>query len=245
MEQLIAIVMPITIITLVVITIRSAVRRQKRFRQEMQRIGYTALEHFDPSLQEKLVRLLRKNARTVRFRNIYSYSRMNFTFYRFEVYRGNNDNHPAYAVVARNLHLPRFAAVPKIDLPGILGKLWKKMLQHIAGGRDLTEIQMAKNKQFSDKYLLFATDPDTVYGSIPDSAWGKLAALPKTLMLDVVDDLIVFQELIISAKAARQAAKDPTQQLKAAADLGDRIYSCLRDARPVERSFSSAEATTN
>lgn len=245
MEQVIPIMIPIAVVTLFVIIIRSAIRRQKEFRQEMQRLGYTALEHFDPSLHEKLVRLLRKHARTVRFGNIYSYSRMNFTFYRFDVNRGSNDNHAAYAVVARNLHLPRFAAVPKIDLPGFLGSIWKKMLRHMAGGRDLTEVEVTKNPQFSDKYLLFASDPDAVRGSIPDSAWGKLAALPKTLMLDVFEDIIVFQELIISAKASRQAAKEPMQQLKAAADLGDRIYSCLRDARPAVESFSSMPAATD
>jgi hypothetical protein len=232
MQQFIPVIIAISVVTLLVTIIRSAKRRQNQFRQEMRRLGYTPQEQFDPQLQEKLTQLLKKHANVIRFRNIYSYSRMNFDFYRFDVNRGN-ENHIAYAMVARHVHLPRFAVVPKIELPGILGKMWKKMLRYMAGGRHFTEVQLPDNSPFTKKYLLFAAEAGSVQETVPHSAWGKLAAIPQSLVLDVLDDLIVFQELAVTGKRIQATDRNSIPQLKAAMDLAGRIYDCLRDARPV------------
>ncbi len=232
MEQYIPFIIVISVFVLLVSIIRSAKRRQNEFRQEMQRLGYTPQEQFDPQLHEKLTELLKKHANVIRFRNIYSYSRMNFDFYRFDVNRGN-ENHLAYALVARHIHLPRFAVIPKVELPGLLGKMWKKMLRFVAVGRDFTEVDLPDSRQFMQKYLLFAADSDALRRAIPDAAWEKLAAVPQSLMLDVVDDIIVFQELAITGKQKRAQNRNSVPQLKTAMDLSGRIYDCLRDARPV------------
>jgi len=232
MQQIIPFIILISVFVLLVSIIRNAKRRRNEFRQGMQRLGYNPQEQFDPQLQEKLTNLLRKHANVVRFKNIYAYSRMNFTFYRFDVNRGN-ENHPAYAVVARGIHLPHVAIIPKVDLPGLLGKMWMRMLKFMAGGRNFSEVRLPDNSPFTKKYYLFAADPITVQEAIPHSVWEKLAALPQSLMIDVVDDLIVFQELAVTAKQKRALDPNSIPQLKAAMDLAGRIYDCLRDARPL------------
>ncbi len=232
MQQFIPFIIVISVFVLLVSIIRSARRRQNEFRRDMQRLGYIPQEQFDPQLLEKLTTLLRKHANMIRFKNIYSYSRMNFTFYKFDINR-DNENHPAYAIVARGIQLPRLAMIPRVNLPGLLGKMWKKMLKFMTGGRNFTEVHLPDNSSFTEKYCLFAEDPTAVQKTIPHSAWGKLAALQQSLMLDVVDDLIVFQELALTAKRRQAVERNSIPQIKAAMDLAGRIYDSLRDARRV------------
>jgi large-conductance mechanosensitive channel len=210
--------------------IRSARRRLREQERLMQQMGFAKSDPRDPLIQNELLALISRRKKGATLSNIYRYANSGYDLFRYDVRHGKESNTGAMALLLHDLHLPAMSIAPRIELPGIFGKLVNKLVESVITRAGAEEVELSGCPQFGKKYRVFVQGGQAAVRALPPIVWDRLAALSGQMLLDVDGRVVTYQEMITTTRK-RGTRGDLRQELQNTLHLADQVYSCFRDAR--------------
>jgi hypothetical protein len=175
--------------------IRHINEERARIKKLMVQHGLEEAPEYADELGEKLKNTSLRRYKKLHVYNLYRYRSLDFIFYRFKVDRGGSDSPDPlfYAVESSEFNLPHFSIFPYVKLPGLLGKLWERLVGNIKTTPGVSRVRIENAPEFNSRYLLYGRGDIAINQKIPLSTWERLAAIPNYLILDVLENTIFFQ----------------------------------------------------
>lgn len=231
----IIVVLAVAVITYYII--RHIKEERARIKKLMMQHGFEKADESAKDLEEKLKEISLRKYKVLNVYNVYRHRSSDFNIYRIKVDRGDSDSPDPlfYAIESSHFSLPHFAIFPHIKLPGLLGKLWERLVGHIRKTPGVSRIRLENVPEFNSRYLLYATSETAIDQTVAPSTWKRLAEIPEYLILDAHENFIFFQ--LVPWKdndKPKQIKEDTKEEILASLEIARKINAAIEQPRNVK-----------
>ena len=230
MQQFIPFLAVGVFILLAWVAIKAAKRQLLEQEKTLQQLGFAKADVADPLVQGELQGLVGRRKQGAALSRIFRYSASGYDLYRFDIRHGKETDTGNMALVLHQQRLPALSIAPRIELPGIFGKLVNRLIETVISKAGAEEVALPEYPQFAKKYRVFARGGRTAIGLLPPVVWERISALPGQLLMDIDGRVISIQEMVTNTRK-RGTRGGLRHDLQNMLSLADQVYSCFREAR--------------